>query len=110
MWSLVGGNHHTGSEKVFNLCYAQRTIRYSVSAAIFYLEARRKVVKAIDHHIVVEMSAFNYIFVRYVIVAGDEPSSPDAKFRTRSGYERLFTTGDILSEQLDGPLLPASEL
>ena len=110
MCSVVGGNHHSGCEKILDSRYAQRTIRYAVRAAVFYLEARREVVKTINHYIVIEMPAFNDIFMGYVIVAGDESASADAKFWAGPGDKSFFAAGDVFSEQLYGFCLTPSQL
>ena len=110
MCSVVGGNHHTGCEKVFDLRYAQGAIRYSVCAAVFYLEAWREVVKAVDHYIIIKMPAFNDIFMGYVIVAGDKSASADAKFWAGPGDKSFFAAWDVFSEQLYGFCLTSSQL
>lgn len=109
MCPFVGGNHHACGEKVFDFRYAEGTIGDSVGAAIFYLEAGREVVEAVDEHIIVEMPAFNDVFVGYVVVAGDEPAPSDAEFRAGSGDKCLFAAGDVFSEDFNGFCLPFSQ-
>src|SRR4030042_3609141 len=97
----VGCYHHTGSQQVMYTCCAQRPVWYSVCAAVFNLKKWCRVVKTIDHYLVIKMSSFNDIFVRYVIVAGNQSAPPDVERRARPGDKSLFNAGHRLYERIN---------
>ena len=88
---------------------AQRPVGDAVGAAVPDLQARRVVVKAVGHHVVVEMPPLQHVGEGDVVVAGDQPRPPDVERRAGAGDEGLLAAGHVLAEQLDGSRLAPAQ-
>lgn len=66
------------------------------------MESRRHVVEAVNEDLVVEVPAFDDIFVCDVVIADDEAAASDAEGGAGPCHEGLFAAGDVFAEEFDG--------
>ena len=97
----VGGDHHPGREKIREPRHQERAVRNAVGTAVFYLDSRRTVVEPVHEHVVVEMSSFDDILRRDIVVARDAPSAPNRERRAGSRDKRFFKSRNMFAEYLD---------
>ena len=102
MRSSVGGNHHAGGIEIVDAFYTRCAIWEAISAAVFDVELRGHVVEAVNDDFIVEMSAFDDVFVCDVVIADDEAAASDAEGGAGSCHEGLFAAGYVFAEEFDG--------